>query len=151
MSDAVLLERYKYVIDQKKRLNETTFKIAAFYQSIVLVILAAQFRILELSQKSEIDVELASLGTWGLFGAAFALTTLSILLLAGGIASWFDYRKDEVILEQQLGGRARDPGSFKGILRWYETYIAITMISSVTAYWFAVKLIVIPQISRGIM
>ncbi|OJG00397.1 hypothetical protein AX761_24655 [Rhizobium sp. 58] len=117
MSDAILLERYKYVIDQKKRLNDATFKVAAFYQSILLVILAAQFRILELSQKSEINLGLTTLGPWGLFWAAFALTTLSLLLLAGGVASWFDYRKEEVLLEQQLGGKARDAGSFKGFLR----------------------------------
>ena len=149
MNENLLVERYKYILDQKKRLNETTFKIAAFYQGALLVILGGQFRILELNQKKEVSSELAEVGSWGLFWAVVALSFVSLLLLVGGIASWFDYRREEADLEGKLGGLTRLPPSWRGVLRWYETYIGLLMIVIAVVYWCTLNWIVLPAIVTG--
>lgn len=143
MIESMLVERYKYVLEQKKRLNETTFKIAAFFQAVMIVILGAQFRVVELHQRSEITYSLASVATWGLFWATLGLTCLSLLLLFGGVASWFDYRHQEVELERQLGGTERRPPSMRGFFRWYETYVALIMIIVTAGYWWSLKYIIL--------
>lgn len=146
MNETLLLERYKYVLDQKKNLNDATFKVAAFFQAVLLVILGAQFRILELAQKKEVTVELARLGSWGLFWAVIALGAVSILLIVGGIATWFDYRREESELELLLGGTSRHLPSLRGLLRWYETYIVAIIVTVAAAYWYVLHYVVLPSI-----
>jgi hypothetical protein len=147
MRDLILLERYKYIIDQKKRLNDATFKIAAFYQAVTLVIFGAQFKILETAQKQEISDDLARLGSWGLFWSSVGLTFVSLLLMIGGVGAWLDYRREEALMETEFAGLSRKAPSLKALLRWYETYISFTMIAVIIAYYVALTTIIIPTIS----
>jgi hypothetical protein len=147
MRDVIIAERYKYIIDQKKRLNDATFKIAAFYQTVILVILGAQFKILEITQKNEISAELGTLGSLGLFWCTIGLTVVSLAILVGGIAAWFDYRKEEVRIEQEFGGLRREMPTLRGMLRWYETYIALTMVGTAFAYWLVLRWIILPRLA----
>jgi hypothetical protein len=147
MSETLLIERYKYVLSQKKSLNETTFKVAAFFQAVMLVVLGAQFRIIELAQKNEIAADLARIGSWGLFWATCGLAAVALLLLIGGIASWFDYRREESCLEEQFGIKVRKPPSFRSFFRWYETYIGLMFVVVALVYFCALQYVILPTLA----
>lgn len=126
--EAFLIERYKYILSRKQSLNETTFKIAAIYQVIIIALAIAQFNIITMRSARTVTLEEASFFSGSLMVMLTILTFLIISLLLGGIFSWLKYRKEESKIELETFGRSRELTKISNIFRWYETYIALIVI-----------------------
>ena len=122
-SSDFLLERYKYILNQKKDLNERSFKVASVYQATILAIAAAQYRVITDVQDGKVFILSGSVLSWSLFGLMCLASAFFIVLLIGGIASWLKYRKDEGEIEIKMFGLARPIPKTIDYLRWYETYL----------------------------
>jgi uncharacterized iron-regulated membrane protein len=130
MSDSnnFLLERYKYILARKQALNEATFKIAAIYQAVLLALGLAQFNVIAMLNAKSISLEIAKFASLSIQIMLVTLTVLILSLLVGGILSWLKYRKDEGNIDLAIMGVSRMPVKLSSALRWYETYIAITIL-----------------------
>jgi hypothetical protein len=121
-----LLERYKYILDQKKNLNERTFKLAAVFQAAVIIIASAQYKIVTDIQSGEIDFRTGTAFCWSLLGVSFISAICFVALILGGLFSWLKYRSDEQKVEVKVFGVSRSAPALRDCFRWYETYL-ITM------------------------
>jgi hypothetical protein len=148
MSDnPYMLERYKYILEQKRQINGVTFKIAAFFQTVMIVLLGAQFQVIRQVTEGSLNIELARVASWGLFWITFGVSALSLAILAGGIFTWLDYKADEARIEEGTMGEVRTTPTFRSIFRWYETYMIIGIISVVVAYLYAMRKVILPTLA----
>lgn len=129
VADAVLLEKYKYILSRKQALNESTFKIAAIYQALILGVAIAQYNVLVSMQAKAIDFRVSFLSSASLMVALVVITALILSLLIGGVFAWFKYRKDESVIELAVLGTVRAPVRFRSVFSWYETYIALVVLA----------------------
>lgn len=144
--DAFLLERYKYILDQKKNLNLNTFKIISYYQVFMAGIAIGQFHLIKDSESNGIGEKIAVLGSWGLFALATMVSLVCCLMIFSGIASWIDYRRDEADIEAGKLGSGRKAPDLADALSWYETYILALIICVNVGYFFAMRFWIIPVI-----
>lgn len=142
--EQIRLERYRYILDRKKSLNENTFKIVSFYQAVALIIGTAQFAICDRISTTELDLDLAKAGSYGLLFLMLLSSLVSVIAVAGGIASWIDYRREEMTIETDSGLLAREGPSLRNALRWYETYIAFGVVSYAGLYTAVILIWIIP-------
>lgn len=144
MTNPYAIERYKYILEQKKRLNDVTFKIAAFYQTIFLALLAAQFKLLETASTRDTEIELMRIGSWGLFWMLTGVSLICVATLVAGIISWLGYRREETVFEMEIGQEIRPTPSLKNALSWYETYIIIAIIGVSLAHYVTLTRYILP-------
>lgn len=144
--EAVLLERYKYILDQKKNLNERTFKIASVYQVLVLAIVTGQFSIVSDERSGRLDQQIAIDASWGLFILLAIVTFILFALIIGGILAWLGYRKDEIDIEMLVRGVSRNEPKLRDIFKWYETYILLAGMIGLGFYSYAIIWKIIPTI-----
>ena len=146
IEESLKLERYKYVLEQKKGLNERTFKIVTIYQAIVLALAGAQFKIMAELADNKLDSALASDATWILFGIFVFISTTTVALLGGGLAAWMGYKRDEAsIISYSIGNDDNMP-FIKKIFRWYETYLILAIVAGVILYLIALFNCIFPII-----
>lgn len=122
------LERYKYILAQKRSLNSKTFKVVAIYQALIGALGLAQFNVMSMLHKKSISLEIAFFSSQCLLVMLVVLTTFILFLLVGGIFSWLNYRDDEKEIEMEVFGKSRGVLSLKSIFWWYETYIIVIVI-----------------------
>ncbi|MBD8197605.1 MULTISPECIES: hypothetical protein [Pantoea] len=136
--ESFLLERYKYILLRKQTLNEATFKIAAIYQVIIITLAAAQYNIINLLNTYKIDKIKAIFFSNCLMAMLLILTIFTVTLLIGGVFSWLKYRNEESDIEQEAFGLSRKKPKLTNVVRWYETYLVLTIllifIASSTTY-----------------
>lgn len=137
-----LIERYKYILSRKQSLNETTFKVAAIYQVVIIALAIAQFNIIQMRSAHTITFIESQFYTNCLMIMLTILTFLIISLLLGGVFAWLKYRKEESNIEFEAFGQSRGLAKFSNIFRWYETYIAIiVIIVYISALWAYFKIL----------
>ncbi|MCZ4342603.1 hypothetical protein O4H52_13360 [Sphingomonadaceae bacterium G21617-S1] len=129
VTEQALIERYKWILERKRDLNNATFKIAVFYQTAASALLASEFAVLFSVNKGELSIDIAYFSTTSIFLLFCAVTGLGLCLIIGGIFSWVSYRNDEIKLESVIGIAIAGSPNFSGLLRWYETYIATVMLA----------------------
>ncbi|WP_146604498.1 hypothetical protein [Rhodoplanes roseus] len=83
--DPFLLERYKYILSQKQKLNDVTFKIVAVFQAGVALIGSGQFAIIAAFADKKISSQIAWVGSVMLVVMSGMLSVFSLSLLAGGV------------------------------------------------------------------
>lgn len=121
--ESFLLERYKWILERRRDLNNNTFKITALYQTSLAFILSGEFAVLSLGKSSELFIQIMLTKIlWSVF-VVFSL--FAMLLLCSGIKAWIGYRLDEIKIERIMGLAPRDPPKLSQALSWYETYIII--------------------------
>lgn len=140
------LERYKYILDQKKNLNERTFKIASIYQVLMIAIASAQFTIISDASAGRLDKGVATDASWGLFVIFSLVTTLMIALIVGGICAWFGYRKDENEIELLIAGTSREMPKLGDAFKWYESYLIVAAIAGEMLYLLSMVFIITPRL-----
>lgn len=145
----IFLEKYKYILDQKKNLNAATFKIASVYQVLLLAILTGQFSIVWDVASGSLDKILGIQSTWGLFALTIIITLIMIFLILGGIFSWINYRRDEYDLEVSLGMQPKEMPKISHCIRWYESYVVLSGIVAVFIYFFSIQTIILSDIHRA--
>ncbi|WHU02596.1 hypothetical protein [Sphingomonas sp. NIBR02145] len=132
-----LLERYKYILSQKRDLNDRTFKIASVFQALVLVIASGQYKILlDISSKS-ISADRGIAVSWTIFLFLCLASVCYITLLVGGLYSWLKYRSDEAKIELLVFGNPRPNPTILDCFRWYETYLILAGILAPAVHFFA--------------
>lgn len=145
IEDSFLIERYKYILDQKKNLNAQTFKITTFYQVITLAIFTGQFSVLDKFNQRQLPGSVAYLASTSLYAFFIIVTALSSALIIGGIYAWRGYRKDEDDLDQQIRGTTRLKDAKIRILSWYETYIIASFAFLFLIYTYVLIHSILPQ------
>jgi hypothetical protein len=144
--DGIFIERYKYVLQRKRDLNDSTFKIVTVYQAGLVLIVSAQYAIFSNVVSFSLDHYAGRLGTIGLMALMGVLSVFSLLLLAGGVAAWRNYQKEEEAFEIDLF----DPSLFRRgsrISTWYETYFIIAILIILSIYVFAVSIFILPLLN----
>jgi len=127
-NETFLIERYKYILDQKKQLNATSFKVVSIYQAGLALILGGCYKVVVAEQAGDIAEAAAAWFLSGLLLAFGILTSFSVMMICSGIAAWFAYRKDEASIELQMLGVSRPLPRLRDVFRWYETYILFAVI-----------------------
>lgn len=143
----LVVERYKYILDQKRDLNERTFKIVAIYQAVVLAIAVGQFQVSSDTARTSLKPETAIVATWSLFAIFAFISVFSAVLIIGGIAAWLNYRRDEANIEIDVLGCSRPAPRFRDAFKWYETYILLAFASGMALYYFVVVNYIVPTIA----
>jgi hypothetical protein len=132
LSEKLIEERFRYILRQKEKLNESTFKIASFYQVVFFGLIAGGGYLLEAAKSEKLDAyQVKSLG---FLGAAFGVlvSIICILLITSGVLSWLKYRREEHEIELEVHGSTRPAPTGKDVLRWHETYVVIAMVAMTT-------------------
>jgi hypothetical protein len=148
LPDQIRLERYRYILDRKKSLNENTFKIVSFFQAIALVIGTAQFAVVDRLSAGSLILNLAKTGSYGLIALMILSSLASVIAIVGGIANWMDYRREEMAIEIDAGLPPREGPSLRNALRWYETYIATGILIYAALYVVLILIWVIPLFNQ---
>jgi hypothetical protein len=142
-NSALIGERYKYILSQKAELNKTTFKIASFYQAAIVLIGTAQYNIVLQNIKKDLPVAFAWLASELLAVIMVAVSLISIILLLGGMLAWNDYKNEEASILNGDRSLKRSKFRMAKLLRWYETYICLSVILFTMGYlavvWFVVR------------
>jgi len=131
-----LLERYKFILAQKQTLNRNTFVAISIYQASFALIVYAQFTVLTRFYEGSVSAHLAATGSALLLGFLFILSFFLIALIAGGIASWLNYRSDEADIEREMFGRSRRPATLSDAFKWYESYVLLAILFLFVTYCF---------------
>lgn len=96
------LERYKFILQQINNLNENFYKHLTLFQTLATAIIGSGVAILVSWQNLKISAEIARTGIRGLLGLLVILTLFLIIATIISVFSWFDYRKDEVKLLDEV-------------------------------------------------
>jgi len=129
------LERYRYVLEQKRELNKATFGIVAIYQAGLGLVAAGELAIRGALSKGELKPNDAQVMLDGVFWLLIAVTVFSLLLLFGGIAAWLGCRRDEAHFEDRFLGGARSQPKLRNVFGWYETYFVIAIVVITSGYY----------------
>jgi hypothetical protein len=119
------VERYKFVLSEMGRLNENTHKntkyLLTIYPALSGAIIALRYTSFGQSVPSGSGPVLA-------FGVLQLLTMVSafgVVSVVSDLASWLDYRREEVALITSMGGDFRQAPKLQNFWRWYETYLVL--------------------------
>ncbi len=138
------LERYKFILAQIQRLDDSLYKYLNLFQTLVTAIIGGSVALLVGWKNLKVDAETARVGIYGLLGLLCILALFFIVNVIVGILSWLDYRKDETeLLNEAMGSDYRKPPRIRNCWRWYETYfIVFLVILIVAAIWFVNQLVI---------
>lgn len=123
------LERLKYVLSQQAFLNEHSHKYLTVFQSIVTAIVLAGVAVFMSWEKLSIPAEVARAAMRALELLLGATGAFVFVVIATNVASWWDYREEEVeILDTTVGKGFRKAPSLNGIWRWYEAWLMLLVL-----------------------
>lgn len=141
------LERYKYILQQLNSLNENVHKFLALYQALATAVIGGCVAIIVGWKGMSINVEAAKLGIRGLIGLLSILTIFIIFFLVSGVLSWYDYRREEVkLLDEVVGEGFRRPPNARNFWRWSETYLILFLIIIIIVIYSYIETKVIPKL-----
>ncbi|MDF5707084.1 MAG: hypothetical protein PUP90_05220 [Nostoc sp. S4] len=141
------LERYKYILQQIHFLNENIFKYMYLFQTLATAIITGGIAVFVSWRKLEITPDIAKLGITSFLGLLIITAIFSIFSIVVGVASWVDYRKEEVeLLNETVRPGFRKPARIRNLWRWYETYIVLLIFLVIVFIYFFVESQVIPLI-----
>lgn len=130
------IERYKFVLLELARLSENTHKhtryLLAIFPAFASAVIALKFGDKGLESNTKLFFSHIAIGFLCVFTLASLFIVASVL---ADIASWIDYRKEEVALVNMMGGDFRKVPEIKNFWRWYETYLITFVAIFVTASW----------------
>lgn len=132
-----VLERYRYILEQKKFLNKTTFVVISTYQAGLALVIAANYQLWVAFADKKLSKVFVSIATGGLMLLLWAIALFSISILVSGLVSWLGYRNDEASIEMRyLGGSRPLPGANR-VFHWYETYVVLgILVVTIGFSWF---------------
>jgi hypothetical protein len=133
---AVVLERYRYLQSQITSTNEATYRYLTLYQTLTTAVVSGGLALFVGYKDWQIAGGTAKNGLIGLLILETIIACFTCLLLAAGVASWFDYRREEAeLLNGYLASNFREQPSFRNFYRWYETYIIAFIVVITSAIW----------------
>ncbi|MEM8529579.1 MAG: hypothetical protein AAGF95_01975 [Chloroflexota bacterium] len=146
-SMAFKLERYKYILQEIHTLNENMHKYLNLFQALATVIIGGGVGLFAAWRGLNITAEIAQTGIRGLLGLLIILTLFAAISLFAAFWSWFDYRREEVeLLNEMVGPGFRNPPRLSNFWRWQETYLVAFLFIIVSGVYWYVEYRVIPLI-----
>lgn len=128
------LEHYKYILQEIHSLNNNLNKYLALFQTLATVIIGGGISIFASWRSLKIGANTARAGIQGLLGLLILLTLFITVSIVANVLSWFDYRKEEVeLLDQVVKPNYRRPPTLRNFWRWSETYVLLFIIVVVVA------------------
>jgi hypothetical protein len=147
-ASSIVVERYKYILQQIRTTNENVARFLAIYQTTITALVAAALALFVNYPTWKIAPDLARTGLRGLLLLATAVAAFTILMIVVGALSWLEYRKEECELTQKyLPSSFRRPPQMRNFYRWYETYVLLFVICSTVALWILADAILFPRIA----
>ncbi|WBP94793.1 hypothetical protein O6072_03225 [Mycolicibacterium neoaurum] len=132
--DEIILERYKYINSQLAALNEAGHKFLALYQTLTTAIVSGGLALFVGYRGWGISADHAHAGLAGLLILQIIVAICTCAFIVAGIASWIDYRNEEVdLLTSYLDEALREAPKLQNFYRWYETYMILLIVTSTTA------------------
>lgn len=141
------LERYKYILQEIRSLNENVHKYLTLFQTLATAIVGGGVGIFLGWQSLKITADIARIGILTLLSFFTILALFVIVEMLSGIFSWIDYRKEEVdLLNEEVRAGFRQSPNIHNFWRWYETYIIIFIIMVVVFTHIFVRNNILPVI-----
>lgn len=141
------LEYYKFILQEIRTLNENLHKYLALFQTLATLIIGGGIGIFVSWKSLKLDSATARVAIQGSLILLVLLTLfIALAIIANGL-SWFDYRKEEVrLLDEVISPNFRKPPSLHNFWRWSETYVLFFIISIVIAVCIYVENQIIPLV-----
>jgi uncharacterized membrane protein len=144
---AIVVERYRYILQQINSMNENVYRFLAIFQTLVTAIVTAALVLFVSYSKWKIAQATARTGIQGALILVTVIACFTILLIVIGVASWLDYRREEV----ELTARYFAPGfrsqpKIRNFYRWYETYIILFVLAATALLWILGEAFLVPRI-----
>jgi hypothetical protein len=147
-TSAIVVERYKYILQQIHTLNENIYRFFGIFQTLVTAIVTALLVLFVGYSKWGIAPDTARTGVRGLLVLASVTAGFTILLIVVGVLSWLDYRREECELTAEYFQPGfRSSPKLRNFYRWYETYVVIFIIAAIALLWVLSEKLIIPQMS----
>jgi len=141
------LERLKFVLQQIDRSNERFHKYMTFFQGIAVAIVGAGAAVFASWNRLGLSIDASRALIRGLEGLLVIIAGFVCVSVLAGIASWIDYRREEVrLLGEVVRHGYRKPPSLRNVWRWHETYLLAFLILTVTVMIVFVESIIVPLI-----
>lgn len=123
------LERYKYILQELRSLNEHVYKYLTLFQSLATAIVVGGVGVFVSWQSLKISADVARIGIQGLLGLLIILALFVLISIIAGMFSWVDYRKEEVkLLDEVVTPGYRKAPKLRNFWRWSETYVLLFII-----------------------
>jgi hypothetical protein len=141
------IERYKYILQEIHALNQNFHNYLTLFQTLASAIIGIGVSLFVSRTSLNIQPDVAKVGIESLLGLLILLTVFVIASITAGIYSWFDYRKEEVeLLNQVVGVGFRANPNVRNIWRWRETYLILFILLFTAAVYFFVEVRIVPLI-----
>ncbi len=145
LTNAVFLERYKYVLQEIHTLNNNIHKYLNLFQTLATALATAGVAVFVGRQQLDLTSDVARTAIQGLMGLLIVLAAFVVLAILAGVFSWLDYRAEEVeLLNKLMGYGFRKPPKKRNFWRWQETYVVIFILIVVTSIILYVQNRIIP-------
>ena len=134
LADNLKLEYYKYVSNEIHSLNDNFHKFLSLFQTLATAIIGGGVAFLATWRNMNITPQTAVSIFRSLEGLLMLLATFILLSMIAGIASWYDYRKEETkLLNNEVDLDFRKTPKLRNLWRWSETYLVLFLIVFVVA------------------
>ncbi|WP_406342463.1 hypothetical protein [Streptomyces sp. NBC_00648] len=141
----IVLERYRYILQQIHAINENVYRFLALYQAIATALVGGALALFVGYRKWGIEASVAQGGVIGLLSLTSVVAAFTVLLIVVGAFSWLDYRNEECdIAEEFVGADFRERPRPGNLLRWYETYVVLFIVVSLATMWMFAAVFVLP-------
>lgn len=120
------LERYKFILQEIRFLNENTHKYLTLFQTLATAIIGGGVALFVGWKNLKLTPEMARVGIESLLALFSLLSIFVIFLILAGIFSWFDYRREECeLLDKAVEPSFRKPPTANNFWRWQETQFIV--------------------------
>ena len=92
---AIVVERYKYILQQINSVNENVYRFLAIFQTLVTAIVTAALVLFVSYSKWKIAPATAQTGIQAALILVTVIACFTVLLIVIGVVSWLDYRCEE--------------------------------------------------------
>ena len=144
---AIVLERYKYILNQIHVMNENVYRFFAIFQALATAMVTAALGLFVGYSKWGISADTARTGVRGVLVLTTAVAAFTVLMVVVGVLSWLDYRREECELTEKYfvaGFRTRP--RLRNFYRWYETYIVVFIVAITGVLWILGESILVARI-----
>ncbi|MFJ8928032.1 MULTISPECIES: hypothetical protein [unclassified Streptomyces] len=141
------LERYRYILQQIHAANENVYRFLAIYQTLATALVGAAIALFVGYRKWDVAPSTARSGVISLLVLTTVVAFFTCMLIVVGALAWLDYRNEECDITDEFVGhgfRARPRSG--NLLRWYETYVLLFILASVTTMWVLAGFYLLPAV-----
>lgn len=143
----IVVERYKYILNQIHVVNENVYRFFAIFQALVTAMVTAALGLFVGYAKWGISTDTARTGVRGVLVLTTAVAAFTVLMVVIGVLSWLDYRREECELtEKYFAAGFRTAPRLRNFYRWYETYIVFFIVAITVVLWILGESILVARI-----